>query len=367
LTVLEQAPSASSSAKTVSGQTGGFSNFAKGFWSEGSELIDAVMDKVRAEAEGCDCLQSFQICHSLGGGTGAGLGALLVSKVREEYPVLIAIYSVFPSSRVSDTVVEPYNATLAVHQLSEDSDMTVVLDNEALHDISTRSLGLPRPTYGDLNHLVSLVMTGVTASMRFSGQLNSDMRELAVNLIPFPRLHFLMTSFAPVLSPRDEVYGSLNVRELTLQAFDGKRMMCAAHPHQGRYLTCAASFRGAVSSKEAEEQLWELTSKHSTLFTEWIPNSIQTSICPVATKDLKTSLTLLANSTSVKEVFRRISKQFTTMFRRKAFLHWYTEEGMDEAEFREARNDMDDIASEYQSYQDACVEESFDGEEDTEG
>lgn len=28
----------------------------------------------------------FQVCHSLGGGTGSGMGTLLISKIREEYP-----------------------------------------------------------------------------------------------------------------------------------------------------------------------------------------------------------------------------------------------------------------------------------------
>ena len=36
-----------------------------------------------------------------------------------------------------------------------------------------------------------------------------------------------------------------------------------------------------------------------------------------------------------QELFKRISEQFTAMFRRKAFLHWYTGEGMDEMEFTE--------------------------------
>ena len=58
----------------------------KGHYTEGAELIDSVLDVVRKEAEGCDCLQGFQLCHSLGGGTGAGMGTLLISKVREEYP-----------------------------------------------------------------------------------------------------------------------------------------------------------------------------------------------------------------------------------------------------------------------------------------
>merc|ERR1712072_1219292 len=88
----------------------------------------------------------------------------------------------------SDTVVEPYNATLSVHQLVENADEVMVLDNEALYDICFRTLKLTTPTYGDLNHLVSAAMSGVTCCLRFPGQLNSDLRKIAVNMIPFPRL-----------------------------------------------------------------------------------------------------------------------------------------------------------------------------------
>ena len=59
-------------------------------------------------------------------------------------------------SQVSDTVVEPYNATLSVHQLVENTDETFCIDNEALYDICFRTLKLTSPTYGDLNHLVSV-------------------------------------------------------------------------------------------------------------------------------------------------------------------------------------------------------------------
>lgn len=68
--------------------------------------------------------------------------------------------------QVSDTVVEPYNATLSVHQLVENTDETYCIDNEALYDICFRTLKLSTPTYGDLNHLVSLTMSGVTTCLR---------------------------------------------------------------------------------------------------------------------------------------------------------------------------------------------------------
>lgn len=98
----------------VFGQSGAGNNWAKGHYTEGAELVDSVLDVVRKESESCDCLQGFQLTHSLGGGTGSGMGTLLISKIREEYPDRIMnTYSVVPSPKVSDTVVEPYNATLS--------------------------------------------------------------------------------------------------------------------------------------------------------------------------------------------------------------------------------------------------------------
>ena len=154
------------------GQSGAGNNWAKGHYTEGAELVDSVLDVVRKEAESCDCLQGFQLTHSLGGGTGSGMGTLLISKLREEYPDRIMnTFSVVPSPKVSDTVVEPYNATLSVHQLVENTDETYCIDNEALYDICFRTLKLTTPTYGDLNHLVSATMSGVTTCLRFPGQV----------------------------------------------------------------------------------------------------------------------------------------------------------------------------------------------------
>merc|ERR1719350_1670713 len=101
-------------------------------------------------------------------------------------------YSVVPSPKVSDTVVEPYNATLSVHQLVENTDETYCIDNEALYDICFRTLKLQTPTYGDLNHLVSLTMSGV-------------------NMVPFPRLHFFMPGFAPLTARGSQQYRPLSV------------------------------------------------------------------------------------------------------------------------------------------------------------
>ncbi|CAI8032863.1 Tubulin beta-4B chain, partial [Geodia barretti] len=130
----------------VFGQSGAGNNWAKGHYTEGAELVDSVLDCVRKEAESCDCLQGFQLTHSLGGGTGSGMGTLLISKIREEYPDRIMnTFSVVPSPKVSDTVVEPYNATLSVHQLVENTDETTASTTRPCTTSASAHSSSPRP------------------------------------------------------------------------------------------------------------------------------------------------------------------------------------------------------------------------------
>ncbi|XP_063840896.1 tubulin beta chain-like isoform X2 [Scylla paramamosain] len=349
----------------VFGQTGAGNNWAKGHYTEGAELVDSVLESTRKECESCECLQGFQLAHSLGGGTGSGMGTLLLSKIREEFPDRIMnTFSVVPSPKVSDTVVEPYNATLTVNQLIENTDETYCIDNEALYDICFRTLKLTTPTYGDLNHLVSLAMSGVTTCLRFPGQLNSDLRKLAVNMVPFPRLHFFMPGFAPLTARGDKAFRAQTVPELTFQLFDARNMMCACDPRQGRYLTVAMVFRGRMSMREVDEQMLNVQNKNSSFFVEWIPNNVKTAVCDIPPRGYKMSGTFIGNTTAIQELFLRISEQFSAMFRRRAFLHWYTGEGMDEMEFTEAEANVNDLMSEYQQYQEAMADDFGEDEGD---
>lgn len=340
----------------IFGQSGAGNNWAKGHYTEGAELIESVLDVVHREAEACDVLQGFQVSHSLGGGTGSGLGTLLVSKIREEYPDrMLVTYSVMPSPKVSDTVVEPYNCTLSIHQLIENADAVFSIDNEALHNICTNTLKQPADDYNNLNKLVSSVMSGVTSSLRFPGQLNADLRKLAVNLIPFPRLHFFVVGYAPLSGSGTEMYKSMSVPELTSQMFETRNMMADCKPHEGRYLTAAAYFRGKVSTEEVEDEMRKVQDKQASQFVEWIPNNTKTSVCNVPPPGQKVTATFIGNSTAIQEMFKRIGEQFSAMFKRKAFLHWYVGEGMDEMEFHEAESNMADLIQEYTQYQDAAA------------
>ncbi|KAA1128884.1 Tubulin beta chain (Beta tubulin) [Puccinia graminis f. sp. tritici] len=327
------------------------------------------MEVVRHETERCEVLQGFQIIHSLGGGTGSGLGTLIMGKLKEEFPDrMMNSWSILPSPKVSDTVVEPYNATLCFHQLVETSDLTFSIDNEALFDICQTTLKKSNPSYSDLNSLIANVMAGCSTTLRFPGQLNADLRKLAVNMVPFPRLHFLMCGFAPLTAPGAAAYQKISVADLTQQVFSPQSIMAASDPRLGRYLTAATIFRGSnVSSRDVEDAMVAVQEKNSDFFVEWIPNSVMTSLCQVPPHGLRMAATFIGNSTAQQELFKRTQAQYSAMFRRRAFLHWYTNEGMDEMEFTEAESNLIDLIAEYQQYSVAGIDdldEVYEGEED---
>ena len=146
-----------------------------------------------------------------------------------------------------------------------------------------RTLKLTNPTYGDLNHLVSLTMSGVTTSLRFPGQLNADLRKLAVNMVPFPRLHFFLPGFAPLYPRHVTQYEgvSSSLQQLVGQMFSPDNLMAACDFTRGRFLTVAAVFRGRVSTREVEDHMARMQDKNSEYFVHWIPNNIKTAVCDI--------------------------------------------------------------------------------------
>ena len=105
--------------------------------------------------------------------------------------------------------------------------------------------------------------------------MNADLRKLAVNMVPFPRLHFFMPGFAPLTSRGSQQYKALTVPQLTEQMFDAKNMMVAVDPRHGRYLTVATVFRGRMSMNEVDAQMLAIQNKNSSNFVEWYVGPIR--------------------------------------------------------------------------------------------
>ena len=93
-------------------------------------------------------------------------------------------------------------------------------------------------------------MTGVTCGFRFPGKINADLRKMAVNMVPFPRLHFFNVSYSPITSTKDAQFKAYSVPELFQEIFDPRNTMSSTDPRHARYLTAHTIFRGPVSTKE---------------------------------------------------------------------------------------------------------------------
>merc|ERR1711994_1091168 len=134
----------------------------------------------------------------------------------------------------------------------------------------------------------------------------------------------------------------------------------------GKYLTASCAYRGSMSTNEVDDELAKIQAKMQDDCVHWSPNNIKSSIITVPPQGTNMSGTFVANTTAIKGVFQRISAQFAKMYKRKAFLHWYKGEGMDEMEFQEADKNVRDLITKYQDKQDAVVDLDGDDDEDDE-
>ncbi|KAH9301816.1 hypothetical protein KI387_013399, partial [Taxus chinensis] len=133
------------SNKTVGGGDDAFNTF----FSETSArkhvpravFLDLCLDRIRRLADNCTGLQGFLVFHAVGGGTGSGLGSLLLERLSVDYRKKSKLgFTVYPSPQVSTSVVEPYNSVLSTHSQLEHTDVDVLLDNEAICDVCRHSL-----------------------------------------------------------------------------------------------------------------------------------------------------------------------------------------------------------------------------------
>merc|ERR1712124_4771 len=265
-------------------------------------------------------------------------------------------FTVYPSPQISTAVVEPYNSVLTTHSMLEHAEVVNVWDNEAIYGICKRNLDVARPTYSNLNRLICQVISSMTASVRFSGQLNVDMNEFETNLVPYPRIHFMLSSFAPIISAEKALRERQSVQEITLAAFEPSNQMAKCDPRHGKFMSCCLLYRGDVVPQDVNNAIQVVKSKRTVQFVDWSPTGFKCGINsqPMATvpdgdiAKVERSVCMVSNSTAIAEVFSRIDHKFDLMYSKRAFVHWYVGEGMEEGEFSEAREDLAALEKDYE-------------------
>uniref|UniRef100_A0A452VNQ3 Tubulin epsilon chain n=1 Tax=Ursus maritimus TaxID=29073 RepID=A0A452VNQ3_URSMA len=362
------------SKQLITDISGSGNNWAVGHKVFGSLYQEQILEKLRKSAEHCDCLQCFFIIHSMGGGTGSGLGTFLLKVLEDEFPeVYRFVTSIYPSGE-DDVITSPYNSILAMKELNEHADCVLPIDNQSLFDIIskidlmvnsgklgttvkpkslvTSSAGAVKKRhqkpFDAMNNIVAnLILISITPnSARFEGSLNMDLNEISMNLVPFPQLHYLVSSLTPLYTLADVNIPTRRLDQMFSDAFSKDHQLIRADPKHSLYLACALMVRGNVQVSDLRRNIERL--KPSLQFVSWNQEGWKTSLCSVPPVGHSHSLLALANNTCVKPTFMELKERFLRLYKKKAHLHHYLQiEGMEESCFMEAVSSLSGLVEEY--------------------
>jgi len=269
-------------------------------------------------------------------------------------------FSIYPAPQVSTAIVEPYNAVLYTHTTLEHCDCAFLVDNQAIYDLSHNNLAVERPTYTNLNRLIAQIISSITASLRFDGALNVDLNEFQTNLVPYPRIHYPLATYAPLVSAEKAYHEGLGVDVITKSCFEAENQMVKCDPKNGKYMAVCLLYRGDVVPKDVNAAIAAVKTQKSIQFVDWCPTGFKVGInyqppTVVPGGDLAKvhrAVCCLSNTTAIMEAWARLDHKFDLMYAKRAFVFWFVGEGMEEGEFSEAREDLAALELDYKEVSD---------------
>lgn len=174
--------------------------------------------------------------------------------------------------------------------------------------------------------------------MRFEGSLNVDLNEITTNLVPYPGLHFLHSSMAPMANPIDtrlrhcERVQPLRIENMFTSVFRPDFQLLRSDPVNDKYLSCALLLRGNVRVSEAQRNIERLKTEKGLQFIHWNSDGFKVGLCDVPPVGIDYSCLCLANNCCMRHTFSSMRDRFVKLYRVKAHVHHYTSEGLMEVQ-----------------------------------
>ncbi|KAK6167915.1 hypothetical protein SNE40_021839 [Patella caerulea] len=197
-----------------------------------------------------------------------------------------------------------------------------------------------------MNNIVANLLLNMTSSARFEGSLNVDLNEITMNLVPFPRLHYLVASQSPLYVFKDVHLPPRRLDQMFTDAFSREHQLLKADPKHSLYLACSLMVRGNVEMSDIRRNIDRL--KSNLKFIHWNQEGWKTGLCNVAPVGQPYSLLTMANNTCVCESFTNLKDRFVKLYKRKAHIHHYTSvEGMEVGDFTASLESLNTLINEY--------------------
>ena len=184
---------------------GSGNNWSKGY-IRALEIIPKIEEVFRKNAEKCDSVGSFNLFHSITGGTGSGSTCSILEILRENFPgKIINCYSVIPNQiGQSDIVVQPYNSVLSMRWLNYYADSVIMFENESLGKILQSENKNFRVNYAQLNSIAAKILNTFTLPLRFWNYSETNFESIISSMIPLPNLHFLFGALSNYQIPGEK-------------------------------------------------------------------------------------------------------------------------------------------------------------------
>eukprot|EP01083_Nonionella_stella_P218302 782938_1 len=391
----------------ISGQESSANNCAKGYYTVGKQLMHQITDKIRLLADRCDTIEGFIMNHSVMGGTGSGVGALVLETLSDDYKKTSKIgYDIYDENR-STYSMQPYNALFSNYFLLEHTDISFTFDNKKASKLCRDYLHIRAPSVMNINCLLSKVVSGSTLSFRSDTDysMGNSFVEMQNNLVVFPRFHFMISSFAPIVTdpnvsnilvPTNTNRSLLNgfmrdnaaqyntdvvniisdycvqikksyyindnaaaVQSISEMFFDPTFFTVSCDGYQveeDKFMSVYTLYRGDFRWKELNATAPWIKSRQKVSFIEWCPigwkRSMNGSLPSIIDNDVmisrKYSGTMIGNNVCISNFFgNRVNKKFDKLYSKKSFIEKYCANGMEQDLFQTYREELQGLTQDY--------------------